>query len=280
VGQTCDSLKRNSDFLNLKVQYGGKRIENARIKYGPQNFGYEILEEVTSESEEELSNILNELEILYISKYDSFHHGYNNTIGGGGALGYRHTEEYKQWQSELSKVLNSDPEIKAKQKAGMTAYFNSPGAREKRSQELQKRYENPDEREKLSNAQKESYASNPERAKKRNANLSATCSTPEGRKRMGETSRNAWIDDDYRAKQSARIKAQWADPEYKAAYKERNRGMNGKHVLQLTLSGEVIHEYISACEAARVLGYAFSSICRVCRGERNQYKGFLWKYVD
>lgn len=140
----------------MNVTYSGVRIENARRKYGPENFGYEVLEEITCDTDEELAARLNEREIFWIAEYDSFNNGYNNSIGGGGASGYKHTEEYKQWQSEQSKLLNSDPEIKQRQKEGMYAYFNSPGAREKRSAELLKRYEDPAEREKLSIAQKQS----------------------------------------------------------------------------------------------------------------------------
>lgn len=282
VGQTCDPIKRNNDFLNPRVNYSGVRIENARNKYGPENFGYEVLETIVCDTEEELATKLNEREIFWIAEYDSYNNGYNNSIGGGGATGYKHTEEYKQWQSEQSKILNADPEIKQRQKDGMTAYFNSPGAREKRSAELLKRYEDPAEREKLSIAQKQSYATDPERAKSRNAHLSATCSTPEGRKRMGDTSRNAWKDKDYKERQRERMRRQWADPEYKSAFKERNKGMNGKRVRQLSLDGSLITEFISACEAARIIGSpnAFSCICRVCRGERQSYKGYKWEYID
>ena len=37
-GQTCDLMKRNSDFLNLDVTYSGVRIENARKNHGSENF--------------------------------------------------------------------------------------------------------------------------------------------------------------------------------------------------------------------------------------------------
>ena len=57
------------------------------------------------------------------------------------------------------------------------------------------------------------------------------------------------------------------------------KGMNGKKVLQLTLENTQIHEFESATEAARQLGFSFSSISRVCRGERKQYKGYKWEYV-
>ena len=89
VGQTCDPDKRNADFLNLRVQYSGLRIENALKKYGPENFSYEVLETVTSKSESELTRRLNELEVFYIEKFNSFYDGYNHTLGGGGANGYR-----------------------------------------------------------------------------------------------------------------------------------------------------------------------------------------------
>ena len=282
VGQTCDPVKRNNDFLNLNVTYSGVRIENARRKYGPENFGYEVLEEVTCEEAQELARRLDELEIYYIAFYNSFEHGYNNALGGSGANGYQHTEEYKQWQSEQSKILNADPDIKRRQKEGMAAYFNKPGSREKRTAELLRRYEDMSEREKLSIAQKKSYAANPQRAISRNKALSITCSTAEGRKRMGQTSHEAWQKEEYRKKQQERMHKQWSDPAFLAAYKERNKGMNGKKVLQYTLSEEFVAEYISACEAARIIGVptGFGSICRVCRGDRKSYKGYLWKYKE
>jgi len=40
-----------------------------------------------------LKNILDKLEIAYISFYDSVNTGYNLSLGGGGTLGYKHTEE-------------------------------------------------------------------------------------------------------------------------------------------------------------------------------------------
>ena len=279
VGQTCDSAKRNSDFLNLKVKYSGVRIENARKKYGPENFGYEVLEEITCKTEEELAAKLNEREIHYIALYDSFAHGYNNALGGGGATGYKHSDEYKQWQSEQSKILNADPEIKQRQKEGMRAYFSQPESRAKRSAELHKRYANPAEREKLSIAQKKSYNSNPERAKSRNAALSATCSTEEGRRRMSETIKNAWKNPEYRANYSKSKKALWATEEYRNRMAISFKDMNGKKVRQLTLDGRFVAEYPSATEAAKAVGGAFGSVARVCRGERLAYKGYRWEYV-
>lgn len=280
VGQTCAEKQRRSDFLNLNAQYGGKRIENARKKYEPQSFNYEILEVVSFETEEETSLALNKLEIYYIDKYNSYRKGYNNTIGGGGANGYRHTDEYKKWQSDKTKKLVENPEyVKSISEGIKTYYMNNPNARKEKSDEVKKRYENPFERQKTSIAHKKSYAKNPERAKKQAKKLSETCSTPEGRKRMSETIKNAWKTEAYREKYSKSKKALWGKEEYRKKMAIAYKGMNGKKVLQLTLENTQIHEFESATEAARQLGFSFSSISRVCRGERKQYKGYKWEYV-
>lgn len=49
-------------------------------KYGISNFTFEIIEECDKQS-------LNEREIYWIEYYDSFHNGYNMTIGGTACNG-------------------------------------------------------------------------------------------------------------------------------------------------------------------------------------------------
>ena len=280
IGQTCAEKKRRSDFLNLNIQYGGKRIENARKKYSPHSFKYEILETVSVDTEEEIIIALNKLEIYYIDKFNSFRKGYNNTIGGGGANGYRHTDDYKQWQSEKTKKLVENPEYVKSISEGIKSYYhNNPNARKEKSNEVKQRYKDPLERLKTSNAHKKSYASNPDRAKKQAKKLSATCSTQEGRKRMSETIKNAWKTEEYRVKYSKSKKELWATEEYRKKMELAYKGMNGKKVLQLTMENIPIQEFESATEAARQLGFSFGSISRVCRAERKQYKGYKWKYV-
>ena len=279
IGQTCEPEKRNKDFLNLRVQYSGVKIENARKKYRPENFHYEVLESVSCDDEQELAQRLNELEIYYIDKFDSLNNGYNNTIGGGGANGYRHTEEYKAWQSKRSSELNSDPEFKQRQKEGMDAYFSTTEAHEKASAAVRERYSHPEERQRTSVIQKKSYAADPDRAVRQGKKLSKTCSTPEGRKRMSETSKAGWKNPEVVRIQQERMKKQWSQPGYKEAFHQNHLGMNGKPVRQLTLDGVLVKEYVSACAAAEELGLSFGSIARVCRGERTHYKGFKWEYI-
>lgn len=280
VGQTCSEKQRRSDFLNLNAQYSGNRIENARKKYGPQNFDYEVLEVIECRTIEERNMQLNDKEIYYISLFDSYNNGYNNTIGGGGANGYEHTEEYKEWQSKKSRELAKNPEYIRKISEGLSSHYeNNPEARIRKSKEVKKRYEDTVARDKTSLAHKKSYAENPERARKQAKTLSAICSTTEGRQRMSETIKNAWKTEEYRDQYTKSKKALWATAAYRDKMKIAYKDMNGKKVLQSTLDNVPINVYPSATEAARQLGFSFGGISRVCRGEREHYKGFRWTYI-
>ena len=54
-----------------------------------------------------------------------------------------------------------------------------------------------------------------------------------------------------------------------------------KAVAKYTLDGVFIKSYPSVQQAVDGEGYKFnSSIAKVARGERNQYRGFVWKYLD
>lgn len=87
--------------MNLNDSYGGEKIYNARKKYKPENFIYEILAELEFDTKLESKDVLNDLEIYYIKLYDSFKNGYNSTDGGGGASGYTTSEETKKLQSKI-----------------------------------------------------------------------------------------------------------------------------------------------------------------------------------
>lgn len=107
IGQTISENKRRRKFLNLNEDYVGDKINNARKKYGPENFKYEVLETVSSDSVEELSNLLNTLGIYYIGLYDTFKNGYNMSIGGDGTRGYKMTEEQRERHTQ--RMLTNNP---------------------------------------------------------------------------------------------------------------------------------------------------------------------------
>lgn len=73
------------------------KFSRAIKKYGWDSFGHEVLLAFECETKEELVFWLNQWEIYYIEKYDSFNNGYNSTTGGDN---YIVCEETKQKMSE------------------------------------------------------------------------------------------------------------------------------------------------------------------------------------
>ena len=90
---------KNNQYNNL--------LYKAFDKYGLESFEYLILEYV--EIQDNIKNLLDELEKKYISEYNSYKNGYNQTVGGDyGILGYKMSEEQKQKLSENSKKVATD----------------------------------------------------------------------------------------------------------------------------------------------------------------------------
>jgi group I intron endonuclease len=83
---------------NKKNYFTGGVLPNNIIK----KHGKEVFERIILEDNIENLEKLNELEIFYIQKYDTFKNGYNLTLGGdgGGDWIYRKTE------SEIEKIAN------------------------------------------------------------------------------------------------------------------------------------------------------------------------------
>lgn len=82
IGQTSRSIhKRKVDYWYEVEHYEGtvldRPINKAMRKYGMDKFHMKVIEEVDNDR-------LDEREIYWIEYYDSYHNGYNATIGGGG----------------------------------------------------------------------------------------------------------------------------------------------------------------------------------------------------
>ena len=96
VGQTLDEERRKKEFLDLRVNYAGKKINNARTTIGPKNFKYEVLEKIEYENVVDALTELNVKESYYIGKFDTYNNGYNMTMGGEGVRGIVYTDEIKE----------------------------------------------------------------------------------------------------------------------------------------------------------------------------------------
>ena len=93
IGQTMISIKirwnrhKNHSFKPNRNDYNVK-FHKAIRKYGTDSFEIEELEMFEAKDKQSLLVLLNEAEINYINKFDSFNNGYNSTLGGskGGGL--------------------------------------------------------------------------------------------------------------------------------------------------------------------------------------------------
>ena len=103
IGQTINLKDRKRCLYNPNKYYSGHRLDNAIKKYGIKNFNYEIIIQIVDSDRIKLREKLNELEIFYIKKYDSYNNGYNMTLGGSGSTGCFQTEDSKKILSEKAK---------------------------------------------------------------------------------------------------------------------------------------------------------------------------------
>lgn len=103
VGQAQNIQQRENKWRCMKHHYAGRLIDNARSKYGFENWSIKVLAECDNQED------LDKLETYYIRCYNTkAPNGYNLTDGGcSGNLGYHHTDETKKIISEKNKVSMS-----------------------------------------------------------------------------------------------------------------------------------------------------------------------------
>lgn len=111
IGQTLDEHSRRWGFYAEHRNYcNGGKIDNARKKYGPKNFKYEVLERISEPTKKLLIDKLNLLEIFYIKKYDSYKNGYNSTPGG------RNSYSKKRSDSQIGHIVTPETRKKISKK--------------------------------------------------------------------------------------------------------------------------------------------------------------------
>lgn len=106
IGQTCRERKRRNEFLRKDGRYTrGSFIEEARKKYGPENFQYEVLFSIEGNDKEEVVKVLNYWEEYYISKYNSTDRrfGYNMAKGATCNVGIVLSDESRKRLGEKSR---------------------------------------------------------------------------------------------------------------------------------------------------------------------------------
>jgi group I intron endonuclease len=94
IGLSSNIIKRKAEHYNdLKNNnHYNSHLQKSYNKYGKRNFKFLIIDSNKNYTIKDLST----LEILYISKYNSYKNGYNQTLGGQlGVKGLKHTKNTK-----------------------------------------------------------------------------------------------------------------------------------------------------------------------------------------
>ncbi len=137
-GRTIKTLERRKIEHNHNTGKGSNLyFHNAIRKYGIENFGWDVVEEINEDNKIELIDILNELEIYYIDKDKTlFPNGYNLTKGGGNYNIHPISRKGKTYEELFGKKRAK--EIKKKQKQSM---IGKNVGRIQSKEEIQKRVE-------------------------------------------------------------------------------------------------------------------------------------------
>lgn len=94
VGQAKNITRRNQEErreLNAGTCHN-KHLQHAWNKYGAQSFDWVVLFDCPVAD-------LDHWETVWIERLNSFAAGFNKTLGGGGARGFKHTPEWKEQAS-------------------------------------------------------------------------------------------------------------------------------------------------------------------------------------
>lgn len=103
IGKTIEEHKRKSLHRRMGENYNSDLpFHRAIRKYGFNNFKYEILCNVESNSIDVLNLLLSNSEREYIHLLHAYTDGYNCTVGGEGVIGLSHSKQSKELMSKNS----------------------------------------------------------------------------------------------------------------------------------------------------------------------------------
>jgi group I intron endonuclease len=233
--------ERINDHITLSNSGGGHKFHNATRKYGFDAFVLEILEECFTKED------LQEKEIFYIAKYkaDSRRYGYNLTQGGES--GFHLAPETKLKLSK--KAVGRKVPLEVCQ----------------RISETQKGKKHTEEtKQKMSRVQKGHKVSEETCLLFSEMNTGRVVS-PEVRLKIRNTQKEKPVfisEETFRKRLETR---------------RLNDSKKEKILQQIDKFGNVVAEFTSIAEAARLCGFAAESISKVCRGKAKTCGKFFWR---
>lgn len=132
IGETNNEAVRRQCWTKKNSIYGGKKITEARKKYGVRSaWSYTVLEEIICDSEHELNDCLMKRQQYWIEKKDAVTNGLNSSYGDG-MQGRKHSDASRQQISQNHR------------------HYQDQAARQKISQSLKGRNVSDETRQKIS----------------------------------------------------------------------------------------------------------------------------------
>lgn len=265
IGQSICIEKRWKEHI-YEAEKGDKnyKLYLAIRKYGIDNFTFEVIEECSEKD-------LNEKEIFYIKKYDSYLNGYNSTLGGQGKNFQRIIEPqkiYELWDKGLSvKEIN---EI-LKDKIGHTTI-----------QKYLQNYKNYSIKESnkrgFLRSQKNNQKKNPVKQYDLWGNFIAEYESYEQAEKITKID-SVLIGRVVNGRQKQAGGYQWLSLDQPP--KDLTKSISLKFgVIQYDLNGKEIKRYISIAIAAKEMGCDSENITRVCKHQKGRKTacGYKWEY--
>lgn len=272
VGRTFNLRKRLWQHKTAANKIGtkneGQPIVQSIRKLGLESFDVEVLYESPEfEDKKELDNLLNEMEIFFIEKYDSINNGYNRTKGGAGMLGFSLSESAREAISRANTGRVFDKE-----------HRNDCRIR------IIKRWEDEEFRKKMS--ERFSGKGNPMYG----VHLRGENNPNFGKPKSEETKRKISeaktgkpgtpVSEEHKRKLSELHKGK---PKSESQRKKLSEAITGtkvpkkwKPILQYSLEGVFIKEWPSVSEAQEACQTKHIGACAT--GKRNNAAGFIWRY--
>ena len=268
-------------------------FNNAITKYGWENFSHEILFEGLNKEEAEQK----EIELIKQYKAQDSNYGYN--IANGGSSVGMHSDKTKKkisennsryWKGKHLPREVIEKQLETKRKRG---YFKTEEEKKQRRKEYSKKhYEEhkvlkgrkkriftEEDKKKYSEMSKKMWSEASEEKKKRIlANLINDGSNRKG-KHLSEETKEKLRQANLGKKYSEETKKKKSET-LKRLYAEGKKKRQFKAVEQLDKEGNVIRRWEGALQATRELGYDNSSISACCRGKKELYLGYKWRYAD
>lgn len=257
VGQTSESIHQRWNEHKYDASYSKSKCYNCALhrairKYGPENFNISLLEEVDN-------SLLNEREMYWIKRCNSFKSGYNMTLGGEGSRTLDYDKIFELWDNGF----------------GIKRISEIVKCSDVQAREILKGYSNYSKKE--SNKRGARIFNKIVVQYDLDGNFLATyLSATEASNITGIGRSNILAVCRFEQKTAGGY--QWRF-EGESPYNDVRAGVK-KPIKQFYLDGTLKAIFESAAEAAKHLNCTESAICNACRGITRSSHGYLWRFAD